>query len=197
MSDIKRVLTENPLIDEIVYECQHIIKGIVLKDEALADSLETAETLRNADIYNDIMCGTDRYEYYTFTYDMFMRLPGMTSSRALLLARGQLPVPEGQKSLLQKIAREDWIANYEEKNNYYRSLAGLPDVDDDYIYLTDDDMLLLPVESFDINKPVHECDEGEAELLYNNGVIDRLKERYPEAKYLNHLGEKSIDPYLA
>lgn len=197
MSDIKRVLTENPLIDEIVYECQHIIKGIVLKDEALADSLETAETLRNADIYNDIICGTDRYEYYTFTYDMFMKLPGMTSSRALLLARGQLPVPEGQKLLLQKIAREDWIANYEEKNNYYRSLAGLPDIGDDFIYLTDDDMLLLPVESFDINTPVHECNEGEAELLYNNGVIDRLKERYPDAKYLDHLGEKSIDPYLA
>ena len=30
--DVQKVLTENPLIDEIVYECQQILKGIIVKD---------------------------------------------------------------------------------------------------------------------------------------------------------------------
>ena len=30
--DVQKVLTENPLIDEIIYECQQILKGIIIKD---------------------------------------------------------------------------------------------------------------------------------------------------------------------
>ena len=195
--EIKKVLTENPLIDEIVYECQQIIKGIILKDEQHADLNETALSLKYADIYHDIQMGTDRFEYYEYTYDIFMQIPSMDPSRALRYARGQEPIPEGLKPELQRLAREKWLSEYEEQNEYYRRLAGLPPLGFNYIYLSDEEYQMIPVESYDISKPVHKCTVAEADLLYNSGVIDALKEKYPARKYLDHLGERSIDPYLA
>ena len=38
--EIERVLTENSLIDEIIYEVRQILKGIVVKDQERADRSE-------------------------------------------------------------------------------------------------------------------------------------------------------------
>lgn len=193
----KRVLTDAPLVDEIVYECKQIIKGIVIKDQKSADDAETKISIRNADIYHDIQMGTDRYEFYEYTYDLYMKIPYMTPKRAMAYVTGQLEVPESIKPDLLKLAREKWLANYEETNEYFRRLAGLPPIGEEGIYITEEDYLKIPIESYDITKPVHECTVSEAALLESAGVLDDLRERYPDAKYLNYLGEKSIDPYLA
>ena len=195
--DIEKVLTDASLIDEIVYEVRQILKGIVVKDQEQADNAETKKSLQEADLYHDIQMGTDLYSNYTYTYDMFMKIPSMTPDRAIRYARKQLPVPEGIKPQVQQIAREQWLEKYEETNEYYRKIAGLPPLGESYIYLNEDEYLMIPVESYDISKPVHLCTVSEASLLYSSGVIDHLKERFPEAKYLDHLGERSIDPYIA
>lgn len=193
----QRVLTDAPLVDEIVYECKQIIKGIIIKDEETANNAETKQSMRNADIYHDIQMGTDRYEYYEYTYDIFMKLPHMNPKQAMQYATNQTPIPDSIKSEIMQIARQKWLDNYQETNEYYRKLAGLPPIGEEPIYLTEEDYLKIPIESYDISKPVHECTISEAALLESAGVIDDLKERYPEAKYLNFLGEKAIDPYLA
>ena len=195
--EIEKVLTDASLIDEIVYEVRQILKGIVVKDQEQADNAETKKSLQEADLYHDIQMGTDLYSNYTYTYDMFMKIPSMTPDRAIRYARKQLPVPEGIKPQVQQIAREQWLEKYEETNEYYRKIAGLPPFGESYIYLNEDEYLMIPVESYDISKPVHLCTVSEASLLYSSGVIDHLKERFPEAKYLDHLGERSIDPYIA
>lgn len=196
-NNINRKITENPLIDEIVYECQQIIKGIILKDEKRADDAEKIKSIKEADIYHDIQMGTDRYEYYEYTYDIFMQIPSMDPQRAWLYLRNQLPIPNSLKPELQKIARQKWLKYYQETNEYYRCLAGLPPLNSQFIYLSEEEYLMIPIESFDITKPIHECTISEADLLYSSGVVDKLKDKYPEAKYLNFLGEKSIDPYIA
>lgn len=195
--EIEKVLTDASLIDEIVYEVRQILKGIVVKDQEQADNAETKKSLQEADLYHDIQMGTDLYSNYTYTYDMFMKIPSMTPDRAIRYARKQLPIPEGIKPQVQQIAREQWLEKYEETNEYYRKIAGLPPLGESYIYLNEDEYLMIPVESYDISKPVHLCTVSEASLLYSSGVIDHLKERFPEAKYLDHLGERSIDPYIA
>lgn len=195
--EIERVLTENSLIDEIIYEVRQILKGIVVKDQERADKAETLKSLKEADLYHDIQMGTDIFENYEYTYDVFMRIPSMTPDRAIAYVNGRLPVPEGLKPTLFKAARDIWLLTYEDTNEYYRMLWGKPPVGEEYIYMDTDDYRLIPPESFDITKPIHECNNSEAALLYSTGVIDRLKERYPEAKYLDHLGDRSIDPYIA
>lgn len=195
--EIQKVLTENPLIDEIIYECKQILRGIVVKDQERADNAETKKSLREADLYHDIQLGTDLYSNYEYTYDVFMKLPSMTPERAILYAKGLDPVPEGIKPALQKIAREKWLENYIDTNEYYRMLYGKPPVGDEWIYLTDEEYLMIPVESYDITKPIHMCTVSEASLLYSSGVIDAIKERRPDAKYLDHLGDRAVDPYIA
>lgn len=195
--EIKKVLTENSLIDEIVYEVKQILKGIVIKDQERADNNETLKSLREADLYHDIQCGTDMYINYKYTYDIFMKIPSMTPDRAIMYAKGQLPVPEGLKPQLQQFAREKWLSEYEDTNEYYRELWGKPPVGEEYIYLDMDEYNMIPVESYDISKPVHLCNNSEAALLYSSGVIDHMKQRFPNAKYLDHLGDRSIDPYIA
>lgn len=195
--EIKKVLTENSLIDEIVYEVKQILKGVVIKDQERADNNETLKSLREADLYHDIQCGTDMYINYKYTYDIFMKIPSMTPDRAIMYAKGQLPVPEGLKPQLQQFAREKWLSEYEDTNEYYRELWGKPPVGEEYIYLDMDEYNMIPVESYDISKPVHLCNNSEAALLYSSGVIDHMKQRFPNAKYLDHLGDRSIDPYIA
>ena len=68
-SDIRKRYTDAPLIDEIVYECQHIIKGIILKDEERADNNETVKSIKDFDIYNAIINGTCTPGMFEYTYD--------------------------------------------------------------------------------------------------------------------------------
>lgn len=195
--EIEKVLTDASLIDEIVYECRQILKGIVVKDEEKATKNETLKSLRESDLYHEIQCGTDMFSNYKYTYDIFMKIPSMTPDRAILYAKDQLPIPEGLKPELQRLAREKWLANYEETNEYYRELSGLPRYGDPGIRLTTEEYNMIPVESYDISKPVHEANVSEAALLYSAGVIDHIKERCPNERYLDHLGDRSIDPYIA
>lgn len=195
--DIQKVLTENSLIDEIIYECRQILKGIIVKDEDRATKAETLKSLRDADLYHDIQKGTDIFMNYKYTYDIFMKIPSMTPKRAIDYANERVPIPEGLKPELQRLAREKWLENYEETNEYYRLLAGLPPKGEEFIYLTPEEYLMIPVESYDISKPIHKCNNSEASLMYSCGVIDHMKERCPNAKYLDHLGDRSVDPYIA
>lgn len=194
--EIKKVLTDNPLIDEIVYECQQILKGIIIKDEERLIKNETQVSLQEADLYHDIQCGTDIFANYEYTFDVYMKVPNMDEKRAQMYAGGYLEVPEGMKEQLHKIAREKWLANYNEKNEYCRLLWGKPPLGEEYIYLTQEEYEMIPVESYDISKPVHMTTDSEAKLLYTSGVIDHIKERCPNAKYLDHLGERSVHPYM-
>ena len=57
--EIEKVLTDASLIDEIIYECRQILKGIVVKDEEQATKNETLKSLRESDLYHEIQCGTD------------------------------------------------------------------------------------------------------------------------------------------
>lgn len=194
--EVKKVLTENPLIDEIIYECQQILKGIIIKDEEQLLKNETKISLQEADLYHDIQCGTDIFINYEYTYDIFMKIPSMDEKRAQMYVNGYLEIPEGMKPELQRLAREKWLANYNEKNEYCRLLWGKPPLGEEYIYLTEEEYEMIPVESYDISKPVHMCNNSEAKLLYTSGVIDHIKERCPKARYLDHLGERAIHPYI-
>ena len=98
--------------------------------------------------------------------------------------------------------REAFLNQYEEKNNYYRKLNGLPNVNtpkSDYIILPEPMRNQLHATS----KPVHEL----SELIQNSWMnTDHYKElmeevsTYPNASdydYLKYLGSYKIDPYIA
>ena len=195
--DIEKVLTDASLIDEIIYECRQILRGIVVKDQERADKAETIKSLREADLYHDIQMGTDILSNYTLTYDMFMKIPSMTPDRAIRYVRKQLPIPEGLKPQLQQIAREDWLSKYEDTNEYYREIWGRPPLGEEYIYLTAEEYEMIPVESYDISKPVHLCNVSEASLLYSFIILSTSKTVLYSIYIFVSLGLLGSNPFIA
>ena len=68
--EIKKIYTENPYVDEMVYYTKLMGLGTVLKMKQEADNAETVESLKNAGIYISCMEGTitfDTIPYLTKT----------------------------------------------------------------------------------------------------------------------------------
>lgn len=51
MSKDKKVLTENPIVDELIYNGQLLMNGCILKDQNEADKYETFESIKQSDFY--------------------------------------------------------------------------------------------------------------------------------------------------
>ena len=106
---------------------------------------------------------------------------------------------------------------FEEKNDYYRTLMGLPPYEDPalpdlpilthqyWIYLTDSSKGTSYTDFFPSeyivqtpdpdNTPLHEFVQKDITVLQIEGSIARIRELYPGSKYAyaDHLGEKSLD----
>ena len=85
---------------------------------------------------------------------------------------------------------DGWVTVYEERNDYYRTLNGLPGINDkDFIYNSD------PRWPTDI--PVHEMSLIDRLEMEDAGILDDLLKKNPKAKYLKYCGSKMIDIYKA
>lgn len=85
---------------------------------------------------------------------------------------------------------DTYVQIYEEKNNYYRMLMGLPDINDIfYVYNTDP--------RWDTTTPIHELPLVDRIEMENAGVLDQYIAKYPEKKYLQFVGRKNIDFFTA
>lgn len=199
MKKAKKVYTDTPLIDEIVRQCSDMImNGIVLKDEQMANDNETVSSIKASDRYSDIVNGLDMYEMYEpYTYSTLKKVPYMTKDLAKQYAKNNALIPDSIKPILQQIERQKFLLDYEEQNNYYRCLYGLPDLGERGIFLTDEQIKFLNIRTFDTSKYIHEMNNNEIKILEAHGIIDQLIEMYPNKLYLQHLGERRINPYLA
>ena len=103
-----------------------------------------------------------------------------------------------RKELAEKAAKK-YIYNYTEYNNYYRKLAGLPNIGDsgipimDYEYI---DIAANTIKEFintDKATYVHELNPDQIAYLKEKGVMDAIKADYPDADYLDYLGNRIVD----
>lgn len=196
--NIERIFTDTPLIDEIVYQVKGMIyDGIILKDTEEANNNETVYSLKAADRYADIIEGHTVYEMYEYSYSHLMKLPYMNRDIAIMYSKNNALIPDNIKPDLLKIANDDFLSTYQEQNNYYRRLYGLPDYGQKGIHLSNEQIAMLTNKHFDAGKYVHEMDNNEIKILETSGVLDVLKSENPTKQYLWHLGERRVDPYIA
>lgn len=195
--EIRKLATENPILDEIIYQCQKMIQGIVIKDEERANNNETINSMKNSDMYKVIVEKKVKFEYFNYTYDLLSQIPSLTHEQMVRYSRQNQLIPESLKPTLLILAQEKFLNNYEEKNNYYRMLNGLPDTGEAGIHLNADEVNMINNDNFDYTKYVHEMTDDEINMLKSKGVLDSLIERYPKKEYLKHLGESRVDPYIA
>jgi hypothetical protein len=193
MSKINKILTDNPLLDEIVYNCKIMALGTVLKDEAEADSCETLESLRASDLY--IGCYENKVKFLDFTYDADF-LSKYILSPVLLqeCVLDNTKIPEAYRPAILEARKAQYLANYVEMNNYYRKLNGLPDYE--IMGLKVSDLSSNPI-YVDGNTYIHNLSATDIEILENKGLLEELLAKYPTMNYLKYLGAKKIDVYKA
>ena len=202
-----KTYTSNSLLDEIVYHCKNILSGIIVKNDILANDKETEESLYNAEVYimqHDAENGEISFENFPFNEKILKAYYGDDSSVVSSYLLDKYGIPEDEREDLTEFANDYVRYNFEEQNDYYRMLNGLPPYntgDEYYIYL---DSSYFPEEyysgSIDFeNTPVHEYDSTALNILYVLGTIDQLREQYTGANYayLTHMGDRKIDIYTA
>lgn len=117
---------------------------------------------------------------------------GISSSEASIYANNHFSIPSHLKSKCLKSQIDYTIANYVEKNDYYRMLNGLPNLSDkDYVY-----NIQYPEISNDTT-PLHLLDNSQLYTLESKGYIQAMIEKHPDKKYLRFLTNKKISIYNA
>lgn len=184
--NISKKQTNIPLLDNVIYYAKLLTFNSILKDEEQAIKHETIHSIKRSDLY--IICKDDIADFNMFESFTIEQLKQVGLDDEKYVENKHL-IPVDKRPALVKIAIQDTIDNYEELNNYYRMLSGLPDLEDKGIYI--DYIDNIPP------KYVHEMTYDELLIFENSGYLDIVKDQNPDKKYLNFLGTKKIDSYFA
>lgn len=191
-----KVFTENPLLDEIIYNARQLATGVVLKDSDKADKCETLESIQYGDILIAIQRGTVQFSNFYYDEEILKMILGDDPNIEKYVLNNSY-IPMGVRPALLNKAVELFSANYEEQNNYYRMLHGLPEYDEDGIY----EGLWIDVNAIDESSPtsmdsisiqykeernkynivtsdyrlIHELSHGDIVILQNNGTLENIQ----------------------
>lgn len=173
-------------------ELLRISTGFIWKNPVLATKNESADQVVYVEQY--ILARQNRLTFHIvdqFAEEVLQSL-GLTEEEVTRCMddRDEIPIPLRDICLQRQI---EWIiANYDEPNNYYRMLHGLPDKEDtDFFYNVE-----YPDIS-DSTTPIHLLDSSQIYALEAKGLIDKLIKENPKKKYLKHLTDRKIDIYTA
>lgn len=160
---------------------------LVVKRYDLAHKEETMETARSFELYRACSLGIATfYSFQEFDSDiLYQVLDPATAVQVMKHGTKYIPEEYRQEIIRQQVPRI--VERYEEKNNYYRMLMGLPDVEDRIpIYIKDHPTI-------DPTTPIQDLSVEQIAQLEIDGTLAELKVKYPSRKYLDYLGPNSID----
>ena len=194
--EIKKIYTDCPYVDEMVYYSKLIGMGTVLKLKSVADKHETLESLKKGDLYIACVEGTAVIEMFDTISTTALASAGIVDPLTVQKCiNDPKNIPENRRAAVRSALISEYIENYEDLNPYYRSLHGLPPIGyEDYItdWLPPDGVVI------DLSKPVHEMTNAEVLLLEKFDVLEPMIDEDPiNRQYMRHLGKKKIDYYLA
>ena len=176
-----------------------LVRGICVKREDLAIEAETLETARAFDVYLSCVNGTAYfYTFEKYSYEAMINA-GFDDTTAAKYANDPSTITDADRDRAVKYQAMYVVDNYVENNEYYRMLAGLPPLADgtNYIYPVDDDGNYYVVDDDGNPVPIHEFTADQIGRLETFGILDTIKEQYPNAEYLNYLGSNMIEPLTA
>ena len=166
------------MMDQVLQELRDLVTTLVVKQGYKANRMENIDMTRYGDQYCAAINHIDVFYSYNTYSEYALNKAGLYE---LKYRRDKSTIPKDKRNLVLNYQREYIITTYEEKNNYYRSLAGLPDIGDDFIYIKNN------YEGVDETKPIHLMDKDEITVLIVKGEIDRLIKENPDKEYLKHL----------
>jgi len=179
----------------LVYYSKIICRDIEIKDQTSANKYESLDSIKNSDLY--IKCLDSKANISNFSYSRDELLSyGLDS----IYIDGYLESPLTIPSTIQKTIINNrtniYLKSYNELNNYYRMLNGLPDIGDIGITLNES-YIDTTLYTINLNNKIHEMSKDEQDILQVLGIIDILILEYPNSKYLKHIGSNKVSIYKA
>lgn len=190
----ENISTDNPFVDILMYNLKILLFNCIVKDEDAANKAETKESLNDSEIYMACMENTASLGIFPEIPEQFMRSVGMTDRDIQIyknFGNDYMFIPEDDGTTtyrrdLLNLMRPYYIRNYEEKNEYYRKICGLPPLGDWGIPMRDYEYL-LPSNFYYSGEFVHEIGASACAELESLGILDIIKADYPDAEYLNYI----------
>jgi hypothetical protein len=145
-------------LQNLYSDIKKILSFTEFKDLKKAKDNEVSDEIGNIEMWMNIQLDRDSYTTYAAYWDIAMFqevLPTIKWSNYKYFMAHPYNVPLDFRDNLLTKGRERFLSLYEEKNDYYRMLNGLPPYGtskSDYIYLSDE----LQEEFHVSNLPVHE-----------------------------------------
>jgi len=180
------------ILDTIFRDLRTIINTIVIKYDKKGKELDTLDIVRESDRYISAKLAQDSFNtYQSFDIDVIVAAGINDLEFATKCNADKYLIPLTKRNDVVSKQREKVINTYVERNNYYRMLNGLPDIEDfDYIFV---DEITCTELSLNPNTPIHEYTKEEIIRLESYGILESIKKEYLTKKYLNYLGPNSID----
>lgn len=163
-----------------------MLNRLVVKRNDIAKEHETVETIKAFELYYACLNGSRYfYNFQKFDIDILDKYLDPVSVSRCYYDPNLIPQEYRDQIVQDQSIRV--IETYEEKNEYYRMLAGLPPLTDhQWIYVRG-------VDSIPEDIPIHELASEQIAHLEINGDLERIKKSYPNAKYLDYLGIHKIN----
>lgn len=198
MINIKKIYTDNPILDELIYQTSKMAVECILKDQNEADQYETLESIKNNDLYNICINNREKYSMFEYEYDDFMNIPTVSETAAAKYVLNPDIIPDSIKATLLQNAKKKFLDNYEELNEYYRILEGLPPLGETGLTLRQANVDLSEIENIpiDLDTPIHKLSAEHKEILDNYNILDAIYDKNKKP-YLRHIGKRKISAVKA
>ena len=208
-----KIYTENAMLDEVTSAVKIILDSIVLKNEKKADNCETESSIENADILLAIDNGSIRLSLLPMPRELLVNFgynDELVQSIMTAWASGYGKervdaVPEEDRQALFEFATQWFLDHFEEENDYYRMINGLPEYGTGknfYVYIKAEDYPEITdlATMVDLSKPVHKYSTNDINTIEALGILDDIKAKYVDSShyyYLKYLGSLKIDVVTA
>lgn len=194
---------------------RNIVPSIVYKSVREAEKYETKDSRIKGDEYVGAMLNMDGFDAYadgSFSIDILHKVGIYDSALIRQINHDKYNIPEEKRADVVRLRHKEIIDNFEETNNYYRMLMGLPDMDAEFIYLSPEDLKSYgythdTIEDYDNDNlealtPIHKLPQNVLNSMESSGYLDEVYRIYAEdrsynAEYIKYLGLRRVDPVLS
>jgi hypothetical protein len=191
------MITTTPHIESLYLDIVSMTKDLIVKRDDLAAKYENINTIRESDYYIMAYKKEDTFMSYMY-YDVeVLKAAGLTDTELYQASIDKMNIDIYKRDEILLHQRQYILDNYEEQNNYYRTLMGYPNVGELPLTLAalQDIQDVLNTTAISPLTPVHLLLPEEVLLLNRYGIIDKLISAFPKKEYLKYLGDRSIPPF--
>lgn len=179
-----KVLTDNPLLDEIIWNINTLARNCIIKDQDEADNYETKESLYYGDLYLEIKDYGPIFDRFTYNVETLTEFYDYKNNvdrfadpnRMHVYAKNNKLIPMEDRKNLAKFAGNKFIETYVERNEYYRMLNGTPPLG---LINPEDDLSIwegiwIDITTINNRDPDISMKKPKDIEVENNGVITRI-----------------------